>query len=75
MTIPSGTAKWAWSFRGSDIARVPGAVQPDNSAPLIRDFFPHSASKTIPGLQRTATSAFTRAFARYGAALRPGKAA
>ena len=37
MTIPSGTAKWAWSFRGSDIARVPGAVQRDNSAPLIRD--------------------------------------
>jgi hypothetical protein len=35
--------------------------------------FADSAFVTVPGLQRITISAFTRVFARYGAALRPGK--
>ena len=55
------------------IARVPDAV----SASAVHrrtGTFANSAFVTIPGLHRITTSTFTRVFARYGAALRPGNA-
>jgi hypothetical protein len=53
-------------------------VQRDSVAPLIRDRDKLDIGDVelvaIPGLQRITKSAFTRVFARYGAALRPGNA-